>query len=783
MSSAQYTIEYNGFYYASVARGGQQITSMSVADDANLRTALRNFACQLDFSGYNREERFVYCPPLRSMCKIFICRDVTNVRNFFYHITLADVRGLRSICRDEILFDTNALIAQLGAVSDADGSSQPAVLPRECKDFTLMDTDALPVVLSHRPELLAKLAFFAVLPFIPGGRPVLLSTPSDGRNPAEFSADGRMNALAALLLSLLPKAVYPALQLRFSSDLQTAQQHFNCTHVFIADAPKSDFDLTDVTPLSAQEDVYGIYTAIGNYIIQKGLSQYRRNILPHLESWLQICRERRTCSYALLYLMLKGVQGLSLPQADLSARELYAFLETESEAWFDACAPSLVISLANERQAAGVLASLQKNSLYNREKLPENKKDGFLTLFAACCSVLSQEKKQSLFTALYDRYAASENGMRHLAYIKQEMRLTLSLPADPAPQNLFEGMHALEKKNTVYVTAAARHAVSAYIRDGNDEWMGCIHTLYGDPDTAAVAAACLAEKCEALFAAAEDRKTLAWLCAACASSLAEEPQRRSNVVGILFEKRRIAYDELLHCAHILGLREDALPQLPDLAPLDEKYNSLARLADVRMPTDPTSEEQMRLRVLQRLCKLLEQDCTWEDFAAFVPEILDKIRYRPTTPLHPKLEMLLCRQLVVLAPDVLGLNDGQIAYVSLLARLRRDHCLRLYPTTGAASGDFEEKSGLVSSLKKLLLRTLPLLPLCLCVTVTVLCLYVLLPMLGETSSLHTVLPAVFAGIGAVLLIVQAAILRKNATGEYILPSAVTMLLLSLLRLLL
>ena len=365
--------------------------------------------------------------------------------------------------------------------------------------------------------------------------------------------------------------------------------------------------------------------------------------------------------------------------------------------------------------------------------------------------------------------------------MKKAMDLTLALPTKPTPSNLFEGMHALERTNPAYIELAAQVAVDGFIKTKDEEWLSCVHSLYEIKQVSAMVEKVTMENCEPLFAAADTRKVLAWLCVLCRPRLEQDAGLRERVISMLLHKK-ISYDELVFCVKTMGFDASILPALPAFTPLPASCNTLAALADVAIPMGAAQAEGVRVSIIDRLCTVLENDCTWQDFYNYIPEILKKAKYRPTTSLHPTLELRLCRQLVVLATDVLGVSDGQMAYVELLTGLRRDYCLRLYPSTGAAAGVFDEKKQFSSSFKKLILRTLPLLPLCLAVAISVMLFFMLLPALPADSVMQTAVPGALAGVSALMILLQILVLRRNSTANYILPPAVTVLVLALMQLL-
>ena len=200
-----------------------------------------------------------------------------------------------------------------------------------------------------------------------------------------------------------------------------------------------------------------------------------------------------------------------------------------------------------------------------------------------------------------------------------------------------------------------------------------------------------------------------------------------------------------------------------------------------VPVSATDAASVRVAILLRLCELLEKDCAWQDFYAYLPVILRLAKFKPTNPLQPKIEKLISRQLAVLATDILSLQDGQREYVAFLVGLRKEFCLCLYPTTGAAAGKFDEENATLTAFKKTVLRLLPLLPLCLVTVLTVLLLFVLLPVFPATAAVQTVLPAVFAIAAVIMILVQMLLLRRYKTADYILPAAVVMLSMALIRL--
>ena len=247
--------------------------------------------------------------------------------------------------------------------------------------------------------------------------------------------------------------------------------------------------------------------------------------------------------------------------------------------------------------------------------------------------------------------------------------------------------------------------------------------------------------------------------------------------------KKISYEELLLCLRAMDVQECELPAAPDAKKLGESVNSLQALAAVNVPKKGDEAVAVQAGMLDRLCVLLEGDCTWADFRKYIPEILEKAAFRPTMPVQPKLEKLMLRQLAVLATDVLTVQGGQSAYAELLVQLRKDFCLCLYPVSGAAAGKFDKKKKKQNAFGKFLLRLLPFVCLTAVVMFCTFVLFVLLPMLPVYSPIRVIVPAIFCAAGLLLALVQTLILRRNSTAEYILPAAVTMIATGLLHLIL
>lgn len=772
---------FDSFYYNSPNQAGLQITAMSPTIPASLRLPLENFMCSVAFGGNQRDERLVFCPPLGGFCKIFISRDAQYARDYFYHtVTIAEKTFNKEFnCpQDPFVNRLRALLLMQGA---ADTLPREKELPRTALTVPVVQADSLSAAYNRDRAQLSRLVYLAFKPVLSLGKFAAVF-----RFPADLQS-GAVNGLSAnaalFVLSVLPEEMHKQVRMRFTADPETLQATYDCNYLFAVGEVQSHFDHDRPAPLRADEDPLGIFTALGNYIADFGLAAYRANILPLVQKWTLACMQGGHFSLDFLYLLVRGVPDLQLPDCQVDLQATSRFFGKMDADWFSQCAVFLLQSLRNMPRSKEMCAAMEGNALFNRTaaELPADGNDPFFLLYAGLNSGASYDEKAAVLQSLYDRWSATENGVALLLNIKSVMALTLKVPADPTPASLFEGVRSLERENPDYAKYAADVAADGYVATLDEEWIQCLHTLHSDPVTAQAVSEVLDIRNEDLLAAAQDRKTIAWVCSVCKQRAASNPVFRQTVIAALTEKM-ISYEELLHCLRAMGVAEQELPEPPKAKKLPDSVDSLQALAEVRLPKKGEDIGAMQAGILERLCVLLENDCTWADFRKYIPEILANAKFRPTMRIQPKLEKLLLRQLAVLATDILTLQGGQTAYVELLVQLRREFCLCLYPVSGAAAGKFDEKKRKATAFRNALRGILPHLCLFLTVIAVVAVLFVVVPLLPAESALQMIVPGVFCGLGVLLLLVQTLLVRRHTTADYLLPAAVAMLAAGLLQLL-
>lgn len=780
MSEQTFRVQFDGFYYHSPRQEGLQVTAMTAQLPAALRTQLNNFMCNVHFSGDKKEERLVYCPPLHGFCKLFISRDAQYARDYFYHgITIGERGFLSTFTAAEDPF-VNRISALLHGKSTANGTNVPPQLPTETGIFPLISADSLSAGLKTAPAQAAKLVFLAFKPILSLGQQL-----STFRFPAPVTdacTSEKSIAAATFVLSVLPKELHDKVNMRFSADRDNLSSAFNCNYLFLCGDVAADFDSEKQLPLLPGEDPMGIFTAMGNFICTYGLAAYRMKILPVLSCWAAACLQKGRFSPDLLYVLLSGIAELKLPQRKINADILAQFFSTADAQWYEVCAPVLIKNIRS-LPASEIRKAMQENALFNRTdgQLPTDGMDSFFLLFAGLCAAEPYAEKEKIMTALYDRFAKTEHTLLLAEKIKAGMFLTLQLPAKPTPENIFSHVRSLERKNPTYVSLAANAAVDGFVAQKDETWINCLHSLLSDPLCGEEVRKVLYTRCEDLLNAAETRKTLAWVSVLCAARIQADPIFKTRFLHILSGKK-INYEEFLFCLCRAGLSEQDIPAQPAAKGLAKSVDSLEALAKVNVPKKEEEALPVQAGILNRLCELLEQDCTWQDFRKYIPVILKTAAFRPTMSIQPKIETLLLRQLTVLATDILVLIGGQEAYVDLLVSLRRDFCLCLYPTTGAAAGKFDKKKKRASAVKKVLSHILPCLVQAVVLMISIYFLFVFLRVFPAASVLHTALPGAACAVGAVLIVLQTAVLRRYATKDYILPAGIILLAAGLLQLL-
>ena len=774
----QFDVFYDAFYYASRPQGGADITSVTAGLPDALRAQLVNFMCSVKVNSEHREERLLFCPPLKRFCKIFICRDITRPRDFFFHTVFVNDQAFSALPteRNERFLSQFAVL--LAAQSDQAGQQKPERLPVERQQYQTVDPLQIGKTVGNDPLRLAKFISVAFRPLLSGGAAVRFRLPDA---PVDRPMHSTAADAAVFVLSLMPEAFLPAARMRFSADAQTAENNFDCNYNFLSTATPADYDFTAPATITEAEDPLGLFTALGKYISANGIVAYRDKILPVIQAWALACKTKKRISAELLYLMLRAKKELQLPVRQVSESVPAEYFSAMDAAWFDAGAPCLLSTMLS-MSSEPVVSALEANALFNRpaSQLPADGMDGFFLMYAAANAKNNYAVKERRLSALYNRYAGDERGHQLLHNVKKGMNLTLQLPSRPTPENVFEGVRSLERSTPAYAEQVAVAAVDGYVKSKNAMWIRCLHSMWENPATNDAVTAVLESRCEELLSCAQDRETIILLCLMCKNRPTADLDFRGRLIGIL-QNKKISYEELVHCVSVMGLREADLPKLPKPEPLGKQVDTLEKLANVSVPVSATDAASVRVAILLRLCELLEKDCAWQDFYAYLPVILRLAKFKPTNPLQPKIEKLISRQLAVLATDILSLQDGQREYVAFLVGLRKEFCLCLYPTTGAAAGKFDEENATLTAFKKTVLRLLPLLPLCLVTVLTVLLLFVLLPVVPATAAVQTVLPAVFAIAAVIMILVQMLLLRRYKTADYILPAAVVMLSMALIRL--
>lgn len=777
MSAQTFNITLDSFYYHSPQQHGLQITAMSPAFPPAMRTSLREFMSSVDFSGEKKEERLVFCAPLQGLCKITISHDVQHYRDYFYHGTTATNTNNQA---DENAF-TALIYALLHEKSTADSNDLPQSLPRESKTLSDISADQPAAAYTQQPLHLAKLVFLAFRPILSLGQTVsTFRIPSDGNNEPinETVAD-----MAAFVLSVLPESLLGTVRMRFSADQDNLIGAFDCNYCFRKGDAPADFDTLNPTPLLPEEDMAGIFTALGQYIADNGLTAYRRNILPIVQNWTLACKSMGRFSPELLQVMLSSKKEIKINLQNINMQALAPFFGEMGAEWFELCATPLLNSISRSQHAPAACKAMQGNSLFNRtaDSLPADGRDPFFLLFAGLCSGMSAEDKLTVFVSLYERWKDSASGIAVLQNIKTNMGLSFQPPAKPTPENVFAGMRAFERKNPDYAALVVDVAIDGYDRDKDPEWLNCIYSLYEDQITHEKALKVIELRCDDLLHAVEDRNLLAWICGACKEKADKDEAFRNDIVAILMNKK-LSYEEFVRCIRLLGMQESDLPEDTKAKPLPAGVDSLEALAMLSLPKKEPELSAMQAGMLERLCTLLEKDCTWHAFCKYIPDILKKADLRPTMRIHPKIEKLLLRQLAVLSTDILSKQGGQTEYVELIINLRRDFCLCLYPVSNAAALDGNAKKIKASAVKKTFMRFIPLIPLFfVCIFATVM-LFIILPLFPAESVMQTVIPAVVSVLGLILLLLQTLLLRRNTTADYILPSAVVLIAMGIIRLL-
>ncbi len=760
----EFTMRFEQFYYGSLPGVGQQIIGGSVADE-RLSAALRDFISRISFSGYCNEERFLFCPVLGRFTKIFIRRDG---RGQFFHMTVPDAGCVLKENAD-VQQKADHLMAVLTLRSDADVIHEMRVLPKLENNRMSLPADSLCDLLARDPLAVASLLQCTFLPFMNGGTPVVLSAPYGGASANGFTASDEMLALASLMLLLLPESLQKQVRLRFSAESETYAKSFDCSHLLLANAPDAAFDLLQRTPKTA---VAPVFEKLGAYIVRNGLSAYRKKVCPVMENWVRGCSGERQLRLLLLELLLAESEILQpVKNADLSA---FSFYYTNADAeWFDLCGTAIGAALVDEQQAKSLrdrlLANCNALAERNIDAYDGKEQDGFLALLAASYSFADAQEKTSFLQILSEKLGEGAQSFSLLADMKAKMRFTFSLPEKPTPTSFYEGLRVLETDNPAYAQAVVNRALDAYFEDADANWLGCINKLYKAPATAQAVLACLLARAETLLEKTTDKTALAWFCGACAVGLKEDKARQRAVLEILM-KKHIAYDDLLVCVKALQLREEDLPVSDAVPPLSDKYDSLQSLTTLRLPNEETKAQRVRESALQRLTEVLAADCTWEDIRTCVPEILKNISYMPSTPLHLRLETVLCRQLVVLVPDVLVSEKEHREFAGFLVRMRKDFCLRLYPTTNAADCSLNNRS----ASKNVLSAVLKVLPWLMQTLVTVLCAVLLFVQPAaltadmQPTALQTAMPWLFAGLGAVFVVLHLVLRKKKLAGVLLAP---------------
>ncbi len=781
MPDNTYSTRFDAFHYNSPNQTGLRITDMSPAFPEGMRAPLQQFMCSVNFGGELLDERLVYCPPLNGFCKIFISRDALYARDYFYHgVTVGEKSFNNEFNYPQDPF-VNRMRALLQLPAPTGENAQTAQVQNTTLTLAVIETDYVSGLYKQSRAHLSRLVYLAFRPVLSLGK-----FAATFRFPAGLimGAERELASNAALfVLCVLPEEMHSSVRMRFTDDPATIRAFYDCNYLFSLGNTEANFDYERPAPLRDDEDPLGIFTALGGYIADFGLAAYRANILPLISKWTFACKQGGHYSFDFLYLLLRGVPQLQLPDRQVDLNVTAQFFSNMDADWFSHCAGYLLQSLRSIPNLQKVRAAAESNPLFSRtaDELSADGKDPFFLVYAGLCSGGSYDENAAVVQSLFDRWSESENGRALLVNMKSVMGLTLKIPADATPMNIFEGVRTLERKNPVYAKYAADTAVDGYVASLEAEWIDCLHTLHTDPATAQAVSEVLDIRSEDLLAAAQDRKTIGWVCGVCKTRAAANPVFRQTVISALLAKR-ISYEELLQCLRAMGASDQDLPEQPKSRRLPDSVNSLQALAEVKPPKKSEELPAAQAGILERLCLLLEEDCTWEDFKKYIPVILANAKFRPTLRIQPKIEKLLLRQLAVLATDILVMQGGQDAYAGLLVQLREEFCLCLYPVSGAAAGKFDKKKLNTAKFKKFLHGLLPYVCLFLTVFFVVSVLFVILPILPGESSLQQIVPAVFGLLGLLLLIVQTLIVRRLSTADYLLPCAVVMLAAGLLALL-
>ena len=782
MLDKSYQTNFDSFYYNSPNQTGLQITAMTPTIPANLRVPLENFMCSVSFGGDQCDERLVWCGPLNGFCKIFISRDAQYARDYFYHTVTVEENTFNkefNFAQDPFV---NRLRSLLLLPASADAGVRAGTLQRIARTMPVTDTDRVIAMYRQDRVQLSRLVYLAFLPVLSLGK-----FAAAFRFPATVSA-GAMNELSAhtalFILSVLPEEMHNTVRMRFTCDPATLQAFYDCNYLFAVGNTEAHFDYERAVPLREEEDPLGIFTALGAYIADHGLAAYRTDILPLIRKWTVACRQGGHYSFDFLYLLLRGVPVLKLPEHRVDLNMTAQFFSSMDAKWFSQCAVFLLQSLRNMPGLQSMRTAMESNALFSRsaDLLPADGNDPFFLLYAGICNGVSYDEKAAVIQSLYDRWGDSENAVAVLIKMKAVMALTLKLPDAATPENIFAGVRSLERRNPDYAKYAADAAVDGYVETGEEEWTSCLHTLLSDPATAQAVSEVLDIRNEDLLAAAQDRKIIGWVCSVCKQRAASNPVFRQTVVSMLMQKR-ISYEELLQCLRAAGISEQELPEVPKAKRLPDSVNSLQALAEYKLPKKGEDVAAVQAGMLERLCLLLEGNCTWADFRKYIPEILANAKFRPTMRIQPKIEKLLLRQLALLAIDILAMQGGQNAYVELLVSLRKDFCLCLYPVSGAAAQAFDEKKCKATAVKNVLRSILPYAVLFLTLFVVITVLFIILPFLvPEASALQKIVPCISCGFGVLLLVAQTLIIRRHSTADYLLPEAIVLLAAGLLQLL-
>lgn len=776
-----YQVNFDSFNYNSPNQTGLQITAMSPAIPANLRMPLENFMCGVSFGGDQCDERLVWCAPLNGFCKIFISRDAQYARDYFYHtVTIGENTFNKEFKLPQDPF-VNRMRSLLGWSAAANTGAQAGELLHTTLAMPVTETDSVIAMYKQDRVQLSRLISLAFRPVLSLGK-----FAAAFRFPAEGTA-GAMNKLSAhtalFILSVLPEEMHNSVRMRFTSDPATLQAFYDCNYLFAVGNTEAHFDYEHPVPLRAEDDPLGIFTALGAYIAAYGLAAYRADILPLIRKWTVACMQGGHYSLDFLYLLLRGVPALKLPECPVDLNRTAQFFSSMDTKWFSQCTVFLLQSLRNIPGLQSLRTAMERNVLFSRTaaELPAGGNDAFFLLYAGICSGASYDEKAAVMQSLFDRWGENENAIALLVNMKSVMSLTLKVPAAATPESIFAGVRSLERKNPDYAKYAVDTAADGYVETGDEKWIDCLHAMLFEPATAQAVAEVLDIRNEDLLAVAQDRKIIVWICSVCKQRAARDPVFRQTVISVLTEKM-ISYDELLHCLRTMGLSEQDLPDPPKAKKLPDSVNSLQALAEYKLSKKGEDIAAVHAGMLERLCLLLEGDCAWADFKKYIPVILANAKFRPTMSIQPKIEKLLLRQLAVLATDILTLQGGQKDYAALLVQLRKDFCLCLYPVSGAAAGKIDEKKCKANAFRDILRAIAPYAVLFLTLFVVISVLFIILPILPAESSLQKLVPGIFCGLGALLILAQTLVIRRRATADYLLPEAVVLLAAGLLQLL-